>query len=305
MSKIDYWDQNEIHDSRVHFVVCAARYQNRWLFSRHKLRSTWDMPGGHREKGETPEEAMRRELWEETGALRADILPICIYQVDEAEKCGMLFYAEVKEIGMLPAEFEMAEIQLMDKLPMELTYPGITPQLFERIQGWLNLQCSPNELWDVYDENRNLTGRLHRRGESLKKGEYHLVVHVWMLNGRGEFLITRRSANKGFPNMWESTGGSALAGDDSLAAALREVKEETGLILRPEKGKCVASYRRADNFQDIWLFHQDFDLKDAVLQPGETTDIMYADKALIRKMLHSGSFVPFSYLEDLFRIAGV
>ena len=126
------------------------------------------------------------------------------------------------------------------------------------------LQSSPEELWDVYDENRKLTGRLHQRGKQLASGDYHLVVHVWMQNDQGQFLLTKRSPNKGFPNMWESTGGSAIAGDNSLTAALREVKEETGLLLDAEKGRCVLSTKHSDYFRDVWLFHQDFSLENVV-----------------------------------------
>ncbi|MBR5797799.1 MAG: NUDIX domain-containing protein, partial [Clostridia bacterium] len=75
------------------------------------------------------------------------------------------------------------------------------------------------------DENRRPTGRTHLRGVPLPTGDYHLVVLVLLQNDQGECLITRRAPNKGYPNMWEFTGGSALAGDDSLHAALREAKE--------------------------------------------------------------------------------
>ena len=93
------------------------------------------------------------------------------------------------------------------------------------------------EYWDVYDGDRNPTGRTHRRGDPMADGDFHIVVHVWMKNNCGEYLLTRRDFSKGFPGMWESTGGSALAGDDSLSAAIREVKEETGLDLDPSCGK--------------------------------------------------------------------
>ena len=294
-----------IKDERLYYVTAVARYQNQWVFARHKERSTWDLPGGRREEGETPIEAMRRELWEETGALQAEITPICAYGVGGGEKCGMLFFADIQELGPLPETFEMAQLQFLDKLPEKQTYPEIYPHLFLHIQGWLNAQSNPGELWDVYDEHRNLTGRLHRRGDLLQPGEYHLVVHIWMLNSRGEFLLTKRSPNKGFPNMWESTGGSALAGDGSLTAALREVREETGLTLDPCRGERILTAIKADYIRDVWLFRQDFSLEDVTLQPGETTDKMYASKAQILEMYHSGKFVPYDYLLELFEAAGL
>lgn len=307
MTNVSFYHLGSLSDDFLEFVVIAARYRNQWLFVRHKARGTWEIPGGHREPGETLAEAARRELWEETGAVDAEISPVCVYSVEKNGKVsyGMLYFAIVEKLDELPQEFEMEEILLTEKLPEMLTYPDIQPELFSCIQGWLNTRSNAGELWDVYDENRNLTGRLHRRGEPLKPGEYHLVVHVWMLNSKGQFLLTKRAPNKGFPNIWESTGGSALAGDDSLTAALREVKEETGLTLDKCRGERIFQMRRADYFRDVWLFRQDFDLKDVVLQPGETTDKMYAGKELLRTMWENGDFVPCDYLPELFGAAGI
>lgn len=302
MTEVMFYDLEKIPDELLKFVVTAARYDDHWVFSRHKERTTWDMPGGHREAGETVLEAARRELWEETGSRVFDIQPVSIYTVTKEGRTsyGVLYFAEITTLESLPEEFEMAEILLTDALPKELTYPDIQPALFLKIQGWMNLQSSSDELWDVYDADRKKTGRLHRRGNPLREGEYHLVVHIWMQNREGEFLLTKRSPDKGFPNMWESTGGSALAGDDSLTAALREVKEETGLSLDPCKGTLLFTQCLDDYFRDIWLFHQDFDLNDVILQPGETTDKMYASPDSILQMQKNGEFVPYSYLEELF-----
>lgn len=156
------------------------------------------------------------------------------------------------------------------------------------------------EIWDIYDGNRRKTGRTAICGEELKAGEYHLVVHVWVMNAKGEFLLTKRSPDKSFPGMWECTGGSALAGEDSREAALREVREETGLILDPACGKIVMTLKRKDNFADVWLFRTEFDLRDVVLQEGETCDVMKADENTVREMLGSGEFFPFAYLDEFF-----
>lgn len=155
------------------------------------------------------------------------------------------------------------------------------------------------ELWDVYDEKRNLTGRLHPRGTPLPTGDYHLVVQVWMRNSRGEYLLTKRTPNKPHPGKWETTGGCAQAGDDSLSAVLREAKEETGLALDPSKGRLFLSFRGKDSFGDVWLFEQDFDLGDVVFQEGETCDAMYATPEMLRQMARSGELVFCSYLDKL------
>ena len=42
------------------------------------------------------------------------------------------------------------------------------------------------ELWDVLTADRERTGRTVVRGQALGAGEYHVVVHVWLINDEGE-----------------------------------------------------------------------------------------------------------------------
>ena len=100
--------------------------------------------------------------------------------------------------------------------------------------------------------------------------------------------------------MWECTGGAAIAGDDSTSAAIREVKEETGLDANPESGICLFTLQREDDFCDIWLFRQDFDIRDVILQEFETADAKYATADEIRRMISNGEFIAFDYLDTLF-----
>lgn len=155
------------------------------------------------------------------------------------------------------------------------------------------------ELWDIYDQNRAKTGRFHPRGLTIPAGDYHLVVQVWMHNSKGEFLLTKRSPQKTHPGKWETTGGCAQAGDDSLSAVLREAKEETGLTLDPAKGRLFLSFRTENAFADVWIFEQDFDLGDVVLQEEETCDVMYAAPEKVRQLVESGEMVFCSYLDRL------
>jgi 8-oxo-dGTP pyrophosphatase MutT (NUDIX family) len=308
MTKVTFYEISEIEDACLEFAVIAARYQDKWVFCRHKERSTWEIPGGHRELGEDIQKTAQRELYEETGAVNAELVPVCVYCVEKSQNVknfGMLYWANITRLEALKEDSEMEEVIFTDILPKELTYPEIQPEVFGRIQGWLNLQSGAGELWDVYDRERNLTGRFHRRGEPLQQGDYHMVIHVWLQNRKGQFLITKRSPNKGFPNMWECTGGSALAGDDSLSAAMREVKEETGLTLIPENGKVILSGISTDYFYDIWVFQQDFELKEVVLLEGETCDVRYATAEEILKMQQEGIFVPYEYLAELFQKIGL
>ena len=79
------------------------------------------------------------------------------------------------------------------------------------------------EFNDIYDADRNRTGRLHRRGTRWKQGEYGLIVCVWVYDGRGKILLTRRAPEKSFAGTWENSGGAAKAGETSRQAIAREL----------------------------------------------------------------------------------
>ena len=164
------------------------------------------------------------------------------------------------------------------------------------------------ELWSVLDENGNATDRVHERGKPMNTGEYHLEVSVWIENGKGEYLISQRSPNKTFPNMWECTGGSAVAGDDSLTTALKEVKEELGIILEPHSGRIIqhqlpCSTIGCHGLIDVWLFRQSIDISTIILAPDETCNAMWASRDEINRMIDEGTFImcgQFANVEELF-----
>ena len=157
------------------------------------------------------------------------------------------------------------------------------------------------ELWDIVDEHGNRTGRFHERGIPMNPGDYHPSVIVWIVNGRGEFLITQRSPEKRAGGMWETTAGCAVAGEASLTAALREVREEVGLELDPEDGVIYKEYTYPHSSGDgaayntVWVFRMEYDTADVVLQPGETCAFMTADAETVLLMMREGKFIPYDY----------
>lgn len=112
------------------YVVVCSRYGENWLLSRHRKRDTWETQGGHIEPGETPQQAARRELFEESGAEDAQLYPVCDYCGFDSQSAanGMVFLAVIHRLGTLP-ESEMQEVRLFDTLPENLTYPNVTPHL--------------------------------------------------------------------------------------------------------------------------------------------------------------------------------
>ncbi len=120
------------------YVVVCSVYQGKWIFSRHKQRSTWETQGGHVEPGESAMEAAKRELYEESGIQDAEIYPVCDYYGynSQSHSNGMVFLAVVHSLGELP-ESEMREIRMFDKLPQALTYPSTTPVLVAQAEKLL------------------------------------------------------------------------------------------------------------------------------------------------------------------------
>lgn len=113
------------------FVVILSHVDGKYLLSRHRARTTWETQGGHIEPGETPLEAAKRELWEESGALEYTIEPLCDYRAadDLGSAAGAVFRAEITKLGSLP-ESEIGETRLFETVPENLTYPHIAPALF-------------------------------------------------------------------------------------------------------------------------------------------------------------------------------
>lgn len=134
MLEVKFYDTVDV--SLLKFAVIISKSKGKWVFCKHKERDTYEVPGGHREAGESILEAAKRELQEETGAVQFDMKPVCVYSVtgknrvnDTGEETfGLLCYAEISEFsGKLDSEME--KVVLLDELPTEWTYPLIQPKL--------------------------------------------------------------------------------------------------------------------------------------------------------------------------------
>lgn len=121
-------------DSELKYAVIVAKYNGKYVFVKHRERKTLEIPGGHREPGENIAQTAARELYEETGAVKYSLRQICPYKVNDM---GMLFYAEITELGELP-QSEIEKVFLLDEPPKELsdwTYPTIQPYLLEKVES--------------------------------------------------------------------------------------------------------------------------------------------------------------------------
>jgi isopentenyldiphosphate isomerase len=151
------------------------------------------------------------------------------------------------------------------------------------------------ELWDIYDKNRNLTGRTKERGGKFGKDEYHLVIHVCIFNSENKMLIQQRQPFKeGWPNMWDITaGGSATKGDTSQSAAERELFEEIGLRLDLKDIRPHLTINFSNGFDDIYLLEKDVDISKLSLQYEEVQNVQWASKEEIFLMIERGEFIPY------------
>lgn len=137
MLEVKFYDT--VDDKLLKFAVIISKSNGKWVFCKHKERDTYEIPGGHREAGETILETAERELQEETGAIKFDVKPIGVYsvtgktRVNETgeESFGLLCFAEIMEFsGKL--ESEMEKVIITDELSEKWTYPFIQPKLIEK-----------------------------------------------------------------------------------------------------------------------------------------------------------------------------
>lgn len=131
-----------VDDALLRFAVIISKTDDKWVFCKHRERDTYEIPGGHRENGESIIDTAKRELYEETGAVAYSIEPICAYSVigrnrvnDTGEEMyGMLFYAKITAFEK-ELHSEMERILITDELPGNWTYPLIQPKLIAEAAG--------------------------------------------------------------------------------------------------------------------------------------------------------------------------
>ena len=138
---------------------------------------------------------------------------------------------------------------------------------------------------DVYDKNRNLTGRIHLRGTPWHRGEYGLVVCVWVYDGYGRLLMTRRAPGKTFAGTWENSGGAAQAGETSRQAIVRELFEETGIRAEEADFEYLTSDRDKNTHYDFYCLRRALPREQVVLLPGETDDAKWVTFDQIHEMI--------------------
>lgn len=130
MFEVKTFDLGHCDEGEYTRVVCVCKYKDKYVFSYNKKRDGWEIPGGHIEEGETWEEACKREMYEETGATKIKVTPVCVYKISTY---GLLCYCEILELDKLPDEYEMSQIMFSDTLPDNMTFPDSSKVYFDAV----------------------------------------------------------------------------------------------------------------------------------------------------------------------------
>ena len=148
------------------------------------------------------------------------------------------------------------------------------------------------EKWDILNADGVPTGKTTLRGRcNLKPGEYHLVVHIWVVSSHGEILIQRRSDSKKLmPGEWAATGGAAISGEDSYTAANRELYEELGIPSNKQTLKKLARIKRRNSLLDIWFINTNVECGKLRLQRDEVADACWVSREQLNEMIKKGEY---------------
>ncbi len=148
------------------------------------------------------------------------------------------------------------------------------------------------EKWDILNAEGNPTGRTTLRGRvNLKPGEYHLVVHIWIVSSDGRFLVQRRADDKKLmPGEWAATGGAAIAGESSYTAANRELFEELGIPSNRHTLKKLTRIKRRNSLLDVWFINTDISTERLRLQASEVAEAKWISRDEFIRMIENGEY---------------
>ena len=158
------------------------------------------------------------------------------------------------------------------------------------------------EYWDLYDKNGILINKLHRRGDPLEKGDYHMVVSNWIRNNQAQYLIQKRTKPlRNYQNPWSCTAGAAVKGETSIEAIQRETVEEMGLDFEHKEFTFIERTFFDDFFMDVYETTWNGSPEDINFDPVEVADVKWVTRAELNEMYLSKDFFDHStnYLKKL------
>lgn len=143
---------------------------------------------------------------------------------------------------------------------------------------------------DLFDASGKALGTTIVRGAPMPEGAFVLSVSIFTVNDKGEILVTLRAPEKpNFPNVWEITAGGAIAGESGIAAALRELREETGFKAGKDDLQLLRVIREPSAFVECYLFRTNLPASAVVLQEKETVAARFISIKRFEELLHTDS----------------
>ena len=147
------------------------------------------------------------------------------------------------------------------------------------------------EYWDVYNENREFTGKTIKRGEPFGENEFYVCCEVWIMNSKNQMLVTQRHPDKKAGGQWEVTGGGVLTGETTRLAAIREVQEELGISLKEAELELLEVYKHKKYFMDIYVVRKDVPDDEIVLDENEVINWTWASEREIEQLIETEKMV--------------
>ena len=144
------------------------------------------------------------------------------------------------------------------------------------------------EYFDLYTADRKPLGRSIQRGVQVPRGEYHIVVQIMTVNRKGEILLTQRVPEKTSGGKWECSGGCAISGETSREAAVRELREETGLRVSTEGITLEWTLTTDSMLRDFYIVTKDARLESLMLQATEVCAAKWVTFERLEEMVHTG-----------------
>lgn len=163
------------------------------------------------------------------------------------------------------------------------------------------------ELIDVLNENGIKTGEVLPRSEVHKKGLWHRIIVVAIINEENEILMQQRSYKKDKnAGMWDiSVTGHISAGQDSLSAVAREINEEVsvnlGYNVEIKDFRYMFSYRKEERvnenhmdrqFYDFFVLRKkDIKIENIRVQESEVEQIKFVNISELNTMIENKQVV--------------
>lgn len=164
------------------------------------------------------------------------------------------------------------------------------------------------ELFDLYDNEKKVTGKVIKRGDMVPDGFYRYVVHALIFNSKGELLIQKRADCKShWPSLWDiSVGGCVIKGETPAIAMQRELKEELGLDYDFSNSRPFMTFSFEGGYDDWFYLEMDVDPHKLILQEEEVSDAKYATLDEIKNLINENKFIKYQdfFFDFIFQTAG-